>query len=84
MNKLTALLLGLTLILCGCTAPRESWQRFSQVYYDAFDTVIVLTVYAESEADFRAAASDFEAELRAWTRFLTLTSRTRAFPGCGR
>ena len=63
MNKLTALLLGLTLILCGCTAPRESWQRFSQVYYDAFDTVIVLTVYAESEADFRAAASDFEAEL---------------------
>ena len=63
MRKLTAPLVILALLLCGCTAGEKNWQRFSRTYYDAFDTVITLTCLAESEAVFTEAVDEFEAGL---------------------
>ena len=63
MRKLTALLLGLALLLGGCAPGQGNWQRFSRTYYDAFDTVVTLTCLAESETAFAEAAAEFEANL---------------------
>ncbi len=75
MIRRVALFLVLAILLTGCAGQRPS--RYSRMYYDAFDTVIQLTVYAQAEPDFSA----FEAEL--W-RLDAVFDRYAEHPGiCG-
>lgn len=65
MKKKSALLvflLGSALLLCACgtlspTAEAAAYDKYSATYLDTFDTVITLTGYAQSKAEFDAAAS---------------------------
>ena len=56
-NKLRFLCLALTLcLLCtGCAAGEKKLEKYSASFYDAFDTVITILGYAESQEVFDAA-----------------------------
>lgn len=60
------ILFALVLLLCGgiACAPRKT--RYSETRYDLFDTVTVLTGYAESEAAFSETANRVFEELAAY------------------
>lgn len=60
------ILFALALLLCGgiACAPRKT--RYSETRYDLFDTVTVLTGYAESEAAFSETANRVFEELAAY------------------
>ena len=47
-----ALLLALCLCVTGCSAQGTAAQKFSATFYDAFDTIITVMAYTDSQADF--------------------------------
>jgi thiamine biosynthesis lipoprotein len=74
---------GLLLLLClamlclgGCSTQK---QRYSKTYLDFFDTVIEITGYAASEAEFDANCAAVEELL---TEYHQLTDIYNAYPDC--
>ena len=51
------LALGLLAGLAGCAARPGQQQRYTATYWDVFDTVTVLTGYADSESEWQASSS---------------------------
>ena len=52
-RRLTCAVLALCLLLSGCAATgTTSPQRYSVTWWDVFDTVTVISGYADSEADW--------------------------------
>ena len=55
MKKIAAVFLTLALLLsCGCCAASTP-QKYSGTFFDAFDTVITISGYADTEAEFNRA-----------------------------
>ena len=63
MRRALLILLSLALLLPAAGGMAEP-QRFTRTFYDTFDTVIILTGYAESREAFDAAAQLCEREFR--------------------
>lgn len=60
MKKLLCMLL-LVSLLCGCAAEKP-YQRYSVSFFEYFDTLITITGYAQSQAEFDKAADQAKAE----------------------
>lgn len=56
MKRITALLLLLPLLLCGCTGAREAQKQYSATFLTVFDTVTTILGRDESEAAFTEKA----------------------------
>lgn len=55
MKKIIAfLLIPVLLLVCGCCSA-AGYQKYSATFFDAFDTVITISGYAENEEDFNRA-----------------------------
>lgn len=64
MKRLTALLLGLLLLLPSCASQGESYQKFQHYFFGTFDTMITLIGYEKDEASFLAHAALAEERMR--------------------
>lgn len=68
MKKWTALLLA-CLFLASCTSQSDSLQRYSETYFDLFDTVTTLVAYGDSEEAFQQDAQAIYQALRYYHQF---------------
>lgn len=50
--RILCLLTGLCVLITGCARKEEPLQKFSATFYDAFDTVITVIGYADSQETF--------------------------------
>ena len=63
-RRLTCAVLALCLLLSGCAATgTTSPQRYSVTWWDVFDTVTVISGYADSEADWNTQMTALHADL---------------------
>ena len=63
-RRLTCAVLALCLLLSGCAATgTTSPQRYSVTWWDVFDTVTVISGYADSEADWNTQMAALHADL---------------------
>ena len=63
-RRLTCAVLALCLLLSGCAATGiTSPQRYSVTWWDVFDTVTVISGYADSEADWNTQMTALHADL---------------------
>ncbi len=62
MKKLLPLLLAL-LLLTGCVSPKPALRNYEASFLNLFNTVTVMTGYAESEEGFRAMAAQIHGDL---------------------
>ena len=75
-RRLTCAVLALCLLLSGCAATgTTSPQRYSVTWWDVFDTVTVISGYADSEADWNTQMTALHADL---LRYNQLSSACRA------
>ena len=63
MKRLCALILTLSMLLCGCAGAGEEQKRYSATFLTVFDTVTTILGRAESEAAFTAKAQAVHDEL---------------------
>ncbi len=65
MKRLTALACALCLVLAGCgTVGQTAPTRYSATFLELFDTVTTVLGFADSKADFEAAAAGIREELQ--------------------
>lgn len=63
-RRLTCAVLALCLLLSGCAATgTTSPQRYNVTWWDVFDTVTVISGYADSEADWNTQMTALHADL---------------------
>ncbi|MDO5797006.1 MAG: FAD:protein FMN transferase, partial [Eubacteriales bacterium] len=63
-RRLTCAVLALCLLLSGCAATgTTSHQRYSVTWWDVFDTVTVISGYADSEADWNTQMTALHVDL---------------------
>ena len=58
--------------LCGCAEKGEKLYRFTDVYYDAFDTVISIIAYCGSQKDFDALSERVHSEFIRYHRLFDI------------
>lgn len=75
--RFLCLLLAVTL-LCGCVAEKKTPQKYSASFFDAFDTVITVIAYADSQQQFDAVYSQVKAM---YTRYHQVYDGYNAYPG---
>ena len=63
MKRITALLLTLALLLCGCSGAGEEQKQYSATFLTVFDTVTTIVGRDDSEAVFREKAQAVHDEL---------------------
>ena len=80
--RFLSLVLALCLLFGGCCtqkeAPEKPLEKFSATFYDAFDTVITILGYAESQAAFDAA---YEPAKEMFLRYHQIYDGYNAYPG---
>ena len=70
-KRILPLLLAAALLLSGCT-PEKKLNSYRASFLGLFDTVTVMTGYAESEADFRAIAQSLHDDLEEYHRLFDI------------
>ena len=58
--------------LCGCSEKGKKLYRFTDTYYDAFDTVISVIAYCESQKDFDALSERVHSEFVRYHRLFDI------------
>lgn len=74
-HRLTCAVLALCLLLSGCAATgTTSPQRYSVTWWDVFDTVTVISGYADSEADWNTQMTALHADLLRYNQLYDIYS----------
>lgn len=63
MKRILSVLLALTMLIAGCGAQAESYQKFQHYFFGTFDTIITIIGYAKTAEEFQHYAKLAESEM---------------------
>ncbi len=72
MKKVFSVLLALCLLLVPLSGCKQADEKYNAYYFEYFDTVSIVTGYAESQEAFDAVCAEIEAQLEEYHRLYTI------------